>query len=272
MKKGIFSKVFIKYPLEEAFTKIKQNGFDTTQFNFSNIGLDSLPSEITEEQIQYIKNVSEKTGVSISVISGTFNTLELDNQKKLKNINNFENVVKAANKLNVPFVSISTGSFDQEDFWRAHPNNHTEEGWVRLFDSLDQMIKIAEENDVIIVVEPEQANVVSSIDDTIKLMEHYNSENLKVLFDAANIVTINDSDKLEEKIKNAIHKLQEYIVLAHCKDCIVNNKEIKFAPIGKGNLPLNYYIEELRKIYNGPIIMHGLDEEDVDYALQVIKF
>lgn len=271
MEVGIFSKTFAKYPLEEAFYRIKSFGIRTAQFNFANVGLNSLPDAIDDEVIERIKNISESTGISIPVVSGTFNTLELQEEKHRQNMKNFAVIVGAAAKLNIPYVSISTGSFNQADFWSPHPNNHTEEAWTRLYQSLDEMIKIASDKGVTIVVEPEQSNVVSTVDDTLKLIRHYNSPNLKVLFDAANIVTTADEKQLENKISSSLKQLSEYIAIAHCKDCKVTADKIEFAPVGKGNLPLKEYLSELRKYYHGPVIMHGLDEEDVAFALTYLE-
>lgn len=271
MKLGIFSKVYKKYPLEKAFCNIKDAGLDNVQFNFANVGLASLPSEIPETIIDQIKQASEKTGISIPVISGTFNTLELNEDTHRANIHCFTEVVKAAAKLNIPCVSISTGSFNQSDFWSAHPDNHTENAWKRLFLSLDEMLAIATDYKVIIVVEPEQANVVSTVEDMIRLMDHYdNSPYLKVLFDAANIVTINDVETLDQKIENSLMTLKDSIAIAHCKDCYVTTEKIEFKTVGKGNLPLKNYLKKLTEIYSGPVIMHGLEEEDVDFALKYL--
>ncbi|MEK4302206.1 sugar phosphate isomerase/epimerase [Oceanobacillus sp. FSL W8-0428] len=272
MEKGIFSKVFVKYPLEEAFIKIREFGFSTVQFNFANVGLPSLPQKVSNEILEQIQETCEKTGISISVISGTYNTLELNNETRKKNIEGFKNVVESAKKLNVPYVSISTGSFNQEDFWSPHPENHTKKAWNYLFESLDEMLDIASRNGVTIVIEPEQSNVISTIEDVKKLMNHYQSPYLKVLFDAANIITTDDIGQLENKINRSLKELSEYIAVAHCKDCLVSKGKITFAPIGKGSLPLNQYLKELKKYYDGPVIMHGLDEEDIAFALKSTHF
>lgn len=269
---GIFSKVYKQYPLKEAFYKIKEHGLKTVQFNFTNVGLSSLPTAIDQQTLEQIKEVIDKTGITISVISGTFNTLELDESKHEMNMKGFSEVVRAAAELRVPFVSISTGSFNQEDFWSPHPDNHTEKAWEYLYRSLDEMLPVAEAQNVVIIIEPEQANVVSTPADIIKLFEHYgNTKYLRVLFDAANIVTVDDTDHLKEKIKKALKQIGKYTVIAHCKDCIVSGERIEFAPVGKGNLPLNSYLKELKKYYGGPVIMHGLAETDVKYALDYLQ-
>lgn len=272
MEKGIFSKVFVQYPIVEAFTKVSNYGFSNVQFNFSNVGLPSLPPMVSEEVIDKVRKAVEVSGIFIPIISGTFNTLELDAEKRKSNMIGFRNVIESAKKLGIPYVSISTGSFDQENFWRAHQDNHTDNAWNLLFESLNEMLEVASKNEIVIVVEPEQANVVSSVEDTLRLMQHYQSPYLRVLFDAANIVTTADADQLKNKISYALKKLSDYIAIAHCKDCIVSSEKIEFAPIGKGNLPINYYLEELKKYYDGPVIMHGLEEDDIVYALETIKF
>lgn len=271
MELGIFSKVYKHYELEEAFSKIKASGLDSVQFNFANVGLASLPNAISETMIDQIKAAMEKTGIDIPVVSGTFNTLELDEQTHRENMHNFSEVVQAAAKLNIPCVSISTGSFNQADFWSPHPDNHTDQAWDRLFISLDEMLTVAAENEIVIVVEPEQANVVSTVEDMIRLMAHYdNSPYLKVLFDAANIVTTHDVDHLEKKIEESLNALKDSIAIAHCKDCFVTSEKIEFKAVGKGNLPLIKYLKRLAEFYNGPIIMHGLDEKDVAFAMDYL--
>lgn len=270
MEIGIFSKVFKSYPLDEAFQKIKNYDISTVQFNFSNVGLDSLPSEISDEVIQKIKNKKNEYDISIPIVSGTFNTLELDEDKHEQNMHNFKVVVEAASELDIPYVSISTGSFNQEDFWSPHPENHTEKGWERLYKSLDEMLEVAISNDTTIVVEPEQANVVSTAEDTLKLLAHYDTSNLKVLYDAANIVTTSDANNLENKIDKTLNKLSDHIAIAHCKDCVVQENKIEFVPVGKGNLPLKSYIKKLKNYYSGPVFMHGLEEEDVEFAMKFL--
>lgn len=271
MELGIFSKVYSDCDFNSALKEIKNQNMKTIQFNFSNVGLPSLPSEIPEDKIKTIKDALMKNGVSISVISGTFNTLELDEKKRKENFKKFSAVIKAAKLLGVPNVSISTGSFDQENFWRVHPENHTEKAWDLLLSTLEPMIKTAVENNITIVFEPEQANVVSTSKDSLRLLETFKISNLKVLFDAANVVTKEDSGNLIEKIKTCIIDLKDYIAVAHCKDCIVDKNGVTFAAVGKGNLPLQDYIKELKKYYDGSLIMHGLEKEDVPFAVKYVN-
>ncbi|MDR0885531.1 MAG: sugar phosphate isomerase/epimerase [Clostridiales Family XIII bacterium] len=129
----------------------------------------------------------------------------------------------------------------------------------------------AKSNGVTIIFEPEQANVISTAEDALKLIEHFNTPYLKVLYGAANIVTTEHANNPLEIIKSSLELLKDHIALAHCKDAIVTHEKITFAPIGKETLPLKAYIKELQKFYNGPFIMHGLDEADVPDALTYLE-
>ncbi|WP_048626993.1 sugar phosphate isomerase/epimerase family protein [Listeria ivanovii] len=270
MKLGIFSKIFADEDLEVAFQKIKAFGLTNVQFNFANLGLASLPDTISKEDLNKIQQATERQHVNICAISATFNTLELDKSKHQANLIGFETVVKAAKTLHVPVVTISAGSFNQADFWSPHPDNHTEKAWNYLISTLTPMISIAEKHGVIIAFEPEQANVISTVEDGIKLINHFESDNLRILFDAANIINTKNADNMLETIKKSIDISKKFIVLAHCKDILATTKQVSFAPVGQGNLPLNDYLDYLAKVYNGPVIMHGLEKNDIEIALNYL--
>ncbi|MDF2566444.1 MAG: hypothetical protein K0Q53_2848 [Massilibacillus sp.] len=271
MKLGIFSKTFADLDFETAIQKINDYNLNYIQFNFANIGLKSMPEIVTEDEIRNIASITKKYSVKISAISGTFNALEQDKEKLERNLHCFRAIVESARNLNVPIVSISTGSFNQENFWASHPENHTEKAWHYLINSLHSMLKIAEDNHIILAFEPEQANVVSTSKDAVRLIEYFQSKNLRVLFDAANIINVNNADKMLETIYTSVDQLKDYIVLAHCKDILATKEYIKFVPVGQGNLPLKKYIDYLTKSYDGPIIMHGLEKKDIPHALKYLN-
>lgn len=270
MKIGIFSKVYQDFPLTDAFLEIKNAGMDVVQFNMSNVGLSSLPDIVPDEVIQEIECIKNSRKIEIEILSGTFNLLELDENKRTKNFANFKTLLEVASKLKIPFVSISTGSFNQENFWAPHPDNSSDRAWTLLFSTLDVMLEDAKELGITIVVEPEQANVVQSVEDTLRLMNHYDSANLKVLYDPANIINIFDRGQELEKIKSSIDALKDHIVAAHLKDLKYKDDKIVFVPVGQGILPLREYLDHLSTVFEGPVIMHGLHKEDVQKALTYI--
>lgn len=271
MKLGIFSKIYNNYCLDEAFLKIREHGIKNIQFNMSNVGLESLPEHINDNIIKKIKHSQNKYGISIPVISGTFNTLELDKNKNAENLRRFINLLNAAKILNIECVSISTGSFNQKNFWRSHPENQTEKAWELLMKRLEQMLIEAEKRKIIIVVEPEQANVVQSESDVMRLMEYYKSNYLRVLYDPSNLMTIKDIGQEIDKIKYSLNVLRKYIVVAHLKDFNIRKEKIVYTPLGRGLLPINLYLEELGNFFNGSVIMHDLKIEDIQYALEQIN-
>lgn len=271
MKLGIFSKIFNDFTLDEAFGEIGKLGLDCIQFNMSNVGLESLPQSVSDDIIKEIKTAKRKHKISIPVVSGTFNTLELNEDLLFDKLDRFSVVLNAAHQLQIPFVSISTGSLNQDDFWSPHPENQSDKAWDLLFNSLDRMLKEAAELKITILIEPEQANVVQSATDALRLLEHYDSQYLKILYDPANLMTPEDEGNEINKIKSTLQQLHKHIAMAHLKDFSFEDGKIVYAAVGQGILPINLYLEALNKYYNSEVIMHGLEAKDIPYALTKIR-
>ena len=68
----------------------------------------------------------------------------------------------------------------------------------------------------------------------------------------------------KEVLDEAFTLLRDAIVIAHAKD---RNNDFKASAAGKGILDFEYYLRCLKEIgFTGPLIMHGLEEEDVTFS------
>ena len=62
--------------------------------------------------------------------------------------------------------------------------------------------------------------------------------------------------------------LRDEIAIAHAKD---RNNDFKACSAGKGVLDFEYYLRCLEEIgFTGPLIMHGLEEEDVTFSREFL--
>jgi len=91
--------------------------------------------------------------------------------------------------------------------------------------------------------------------------------------DAANLFDAEDParrlSRSEEVLDEAFELLGEDLVLAHAKD-VKGWGEVVAA--GKGDLDYALYLKRLSEAgYGGPLVMHGLAEEEVDSSLAFLR-
>ncbi len=165
MELGIFSRTYQPIGIDKIFAQIAQDGFQTIQFNFSSAGLPSLPKDWPEAIIKEVMASATQSGLTICALSGTYNMAHPDVARRQADRIGFTNVVRAAQFMQVPLVTLCTGSRDATDMWSAHPDNGSPEAWVALRGELDFALELAERHGVALGVEPEPGNVVGNAKD-----------------------------------------------------------------------------------------------------------
>jgi sugar phosphate isomerase/epimerase len=134
---------------------------------------------------------------------------------------------------------------------------------------MQEALETAEEHAVTLAFEPETNNVVDSVEKGRRLLDEMRSPCLKVVVDAANLFDAEDPARLlsrqEEILEEAFGLLGEDLLLAHAKD-VKGSGEVVAA--GKGDLDYGLYLKHLSEAgYRGPLLMHGLAEEEVEGSL-----
>jgi sugar phosphate isomerase/epimerase len=90
---------------------------------------------------------------------------------------------------------------------------------------------------------------------------------LGIIIDPANLISPERTQK--EVLDEAFTLLGDAIVIAHAKD---RNNDFEPCAAGKGILDFGYYLQCLKKIgFTGPLMMHGLQEEDVRFSREFLE-
>ncbi|MDQ4075630.1 MAG: sugar phosphate isomerase/epimerase, partial [Chloroflexota bacterium] len=153
--------------------------------------------------------------------------------------------------------------------WRHHPDNDSPEAWRDMLASVAAALQIAEEYDVTLAFEPERANVVSTAARGQELLHEMNSPRLGVVIDPANLFEQGEADQLPGILEQAFELLGDRIVLAHAKD---RGPDHEVQPAGEGIVPWDSYLDLLRSAgYNRPLLLHSLDEAQVDTAVTFLR-
>lgn len=267
MLPGIFAKTFVRPNLGETLDAVAGYGFTYVQFNLVSASLASIPAVLTEAQCDGIRREFDRRGLINTVLSATFNIIHPDREVRRRGFHGFTLLARHARRLGTETLSISTGTRDREDMWRAHPQNESEDAWQEMLGAMSRMAAIAEEHDVTIAFEPEQANVVNSARKARALIDTLQSPRVKVLIDAANLLSRENLGEQDRILKEAFDLLGGDIVLAHAKEISAEGRLGGMA-LGRGMVNFPLYVALLGSAgYQNPLIMHGFPEQAVAESL-----
>ena len=264
MRVGIFAKTFTRPQVEVVFDVVKEHHFDCVQFNLACAGLPTLPDEIAPSMITRIREAARNRGIEIAAVSGTYNMIHPEHEVRQAGLRRLRTLASTCHDMGTSIITLCTGSRDIENMWRWHPDNASSQAWSDLLSSMEAALRIAEEEQVTLAFEPERANVVNTAAKGRALLESMQSPSLKVVLDPANLLISGDKGHMSQVLNEAFDLLGEDIVLAHAKD---RGTDDTFQAAGEGILDYDQYVHLLHAVaLNGPLILHGLSEGQVDAA------
>ncbi|MEZ4720211.1 MAG: sugar phosphate isomerase/epimerase family protein [Caldilineaceae bacterium] len=269
MEIGIFSRIFARPTLDEAFAAVVDQGLHVVQFNYLTAGIDDMPGVIDDAMIAQVNAAVAKYDMQLAGVSGTFNMIHPDPAVRATGLEKLAAVIASAPRIGAKVVTLCTGTRNPASMWRHHPDTASPEAWRDLLASMETALAVAAEHGVMLAVEPEVSNVMSSPQKARRLLDEMQSPHLGIIMDGANVFPAGTLDRQHEILDEAFALLGDDIVLAHAKD-ISRDGEAGHEAAGTGLLDYGYYVKLLdQSAYSGPLVAHSLTEAQ---APQVVAF
>jgi len=269
MQIGIFAKTFPGADPAAVLTAVRDAGYATTQFNLACAGLTSMSEAVPGEIISAIAKAAKTTGVSLAALSGTYNMAHPDRMVRDDGLRRLDVVIEAAAALAIPLVTLCTGTRDPDDQWAHHPDNSDPSAWVDMAREMEKALTLAERHGVNLGVEPEQANIVTSAADAMRLITEMGSKRLKIVLDPANLFERATVAEARTIVADAVERTAGHVAMAHAKD---RHADGRFATVGQGIVDFADFIARLRRSgFDGPLVTHGLSAEEAPGVARFLK-
>ncbi len=261
---GIFSRTFERSNLADVLDAVKGSGFQLVHFNFRSAGLPTMPADLTPLVCQAVRHQLDARNLTMVGISATFNAVHPDRERREHDTSLACDLIAHCPLLGTDVVSLCTGTRDPEDMWRWHPDNATPSAWDDLCRVLDQLLDAARSSNVVLGIEPERNNVVSSAGQARRLLDLFHDGHLKIILDPANLLTpLTARNKQSQILAEAFSLLHGDIIMAHAKD-LSDSGDIA---AGRGLLDYELYFRLLAEHgIDCPVVLHELAEADVPRA------
>ncbi len=270
MQLGIHINTFRQPSLEDRLDAVQSHGLACIQFNWKAVGPESMPQRIDDALLTQTAGALTDRRISVATVSGTFNMIDPDPNRRRGGLRRLEVIASAARRLGTSVITLCTGTRDPDDMWRRHPHNDSPEAWRDLIESMTAAVHVAEKHDVTLAFEPEVANVVDSARKGRRLLDEIGSPRLKVIMDGANLFHAGELPRMHEILDEAFELLGPDIVLGHAKD-LDRDGEGGQIPAGQGLLDYGRYLGLFGKAgFRGPLILHSLGEADVKGCVEFL--
>jgi sugar phosphate isomerase/epimerase len=272
---GVMAREAQRPTITETADALQAMGFRAVQFNFSSLGLPTLPEALDPTLCVKIRQTFESRGMRIAALSGTFNPIHPDIEMRKVGVRGIERLCAACQNLGASLITLGTGSYDPDNMWNWHPQNRSAQARRELIETFRQIIPAAETYKVTLAFEPEITTVISTIPQSVELVEEIGSPYLRIVIDPANLFSPVMLPRMQETLNEMVMQAAPYLALAHAKDISeadAAGRILHPAAIGKGKLDFDLYLRLLDEAgYSGAIIMHGLKEDEMPAAKKHLK-
>jgi sugar phosphate isomerase/epimerase len=269
MQLGVFAKTFPGSEPASVLAAVRDAGFAVTQFNLACAGLPSMPDDVPAEVIQAIDDAVDASGVGLVALSGTYNMAHPDRAVRDDGLRRLAVVIEAAAKLSTPLVTLCTGTRNAQDQWAHHPDNADPSAWGDMAREMEKALALAELHGVDLGIEPEQANIVTSAGDAMRLIAEMGSKRLRIVLDPANLFEQADAAQARAIVADAAERTAGHVAMAHAKDRFTDGR---FATAGQGVVDFPDFISRLKRAgFDGPLVTHGLSAEEAPGVARFLK-
>lgn len=269
MQVGVFAKTFPGSEPASVLAAVRDAGFAVTQFNLACAGLQSMPDAIPDDAIRSIAAASDASGVTLVALSGTYNMAHPDRTVRDEGLRRLAVVIEAAARLSTPLVTLCTGTRNPDDQWAHHPNNADPSAWADMAAEMEKALDLAERHGVDLGIEPEQANIVTSAGDAMRLIAEMGSKRLRVVLDPANLFEQANAAQARAIVAAAVQRTAGHVAMAHAKDRFADGR---FATAGRGVVDFADFVVRLKASgFDGPLVTHGLSAEEAPGVAHFLK-
>ena len=263
MELGLITTQIKRPTIETLFKAIADYSFKQIQLNFSSFSNETMPKYLDPMLLNRICAALEINGLKIAAISGTYNMIHSDINIRKVGLERLQTLAQICKYIDCNMITLCTGT-RSDDMWTFHPDNNTKEAWNDLTHSMESVLKLADQYQIFMGVEPEITNVMNSVAKTRRLLDEMQSPWLKVVMDGANLFHPGEAfiENVKDILKNAFDQLGKDIGLAHGKD-ILPGEEILFTSAGRGIIDFDFFFRLLKEYgYKGGMILHGMKDEN----------
>ncbi|WP_462413041.1 sugar phosphate isomerase/epimerase family protein [Neobacillus sp. Marseille-QA0830] len=239
-------------PLEELTKEIAGKGLTGVQLALAksfpdiNTGLGSLSPGLA----RHIGDAFRNENLQVAVLGCYINMIHPDPVERRKVLDRFKEHIRYACDFGCSIVGTETGNVHAEIHYTEE--NFAEQPYQDVVESVRELVSEAEKFGVIVGIEGGINHPIHTPQRMKRLLDDIPSNNLQVIFDPANFLSMENYQHQEQVFEEAFELFGDRIAIVHAKDIVIEDNWIKMVPVGKGILNYDAVFKYLK--YQKPLI------------------
>lgn len=271
MNVGIRAHDLPKQPLNSLVTDLSQRGLNSVQLALNkSFDFDTSLGCLNPGMAHHIGHAFRRHDIQIAVLGCYVNIIHPDSSERRHALARFKEHLRFARDFSCSIVGTETGNVHADIVYTEE--NFREEPFREVVHSVQELVEEAERFGVIVGIEPGVNHPLHSPEKVGRMLDMVNSNNLQIIFDPVNFLTIDNYMQQREIFQKAIDSWGDRVAVIHAKDFVVEEGVIYPAPLGKGLLDYAFLFERLgpRKPYIN-VIMDEIEADDIESGIAFLN-
>ncbi|MBQ9211493.1 MAG: sugar phosphate isomerase/epimerase [Clostridia bacterium] len=238
MKIGIRLHDTIEGTLEQRLAFVKGQGFECAHLALSktlpDFAMTDAPEKLARPEFaEIVRGAFDRTEEDCAVLGCYLNLTHPDPEEREKTREIYYAHLAFAKKIGAWMVGSETPVHPKSPL--APEATTSEEAFRFFLNQLRPIVRRAEEEDVIMAIEPVYTHIVSTPERAERMLTELNSDHLRIILDAVNLLGEGNLDRREEVLREAMSRLGDRVALLHMKDYL-RQEGLPAVPCGQGEM------------------------------------
>ena len=269
---GVRAHDFGKLEPDELARRVAAKGLTCVQLavNKAIAGMDLKPGDMNPGLAWHIGQAFQRHGVQIAVLGCYINPANPDNASREQSLRYFKDHLRYARDFGCCVVGLETGTFSPD--YSPHPDTPGEPAFQTMLQSIGELVAEAEKFGVIVCIEGVTAHTVSTPKRMRRVLDTIRSNNLQVIFDPVNLLSIENYKDQDRVIKESLDLFGDRIAIIHAKDFLPEGNTLKQLRAGAGSLNYKPLMEWINARKPGiSILLEEANETTVEGCIRNLR-
>lgn len=228
--------------LDEHLQSAQSQGFSCVHLAMQKVipgfKMGDAPALLTPDLAAEVKASAAAHGQQLAVLGCYLNLATPDEEELARTVAVYNAHLRFARMTGALVVGTETGAPNVG--YKTCPECWTEEALQLFIERLRPVVRVAEEEDAIIAIEPVCRHIVSTPERAERVLDAIGSDHLQIILDSVNLLTPQNHAQADALIAESIRRFGDRIRVLHMKDYVVEEGRTDVTSIACGTGVMRY--------------------------------